>query len=59
VDAQGSDAIKGGFKFIAAAVNLNNEPWGFYVGSKQFVLQREYYKPTYTFGIRWDMEHAR
>ena len=28
---------------------LNNEVFAFYQGSSQFPIQREYYKPTYTF----------
>jgi hypothetical protein len=53
VDAQGSYRIGRGFEAIVSGLNLNNEPFGFYQGSKQFFIQREYYKPTYTFGIRW------
>jgi TonB-dependent receptor len=54
VDAQGSFRIRRGLTFIAAALNLNNEVFGFYNGSEQFPIQREYYKPTYTFGFRWE-----
>jgi hypothetical protein len=54
VDLQRSYRIGKGFTAIASALNLNNEVFGFYVGSPQFVLQREYYWPTYTFGLRWD-----
>jgi TonB-dependent receptor len=54
VDAQGSYRIGKGWTFIASALNLNNEVFGFYNGSPQFVLQREYYWPTYSFGFRWD-----
>jgi TonB-dependent receptor len=55
VDAQGSFRIRSGLTFIAAALNLNNEVFGFYNGSPQFPIQREYYTPTYTFGFRWDL----
>jgi TonB-dependent receptor len=55
VDAQGSFRIRRGLTFIAAGLNLNNEVFGFYNGSPQFVVQREYYTPTYTFGFRWDL----
>jgi hypothetical protein len=34
-------------------LNLNNEVFGYYQGSDQFVNQREYYKPTYTGGLRY------
>jgi hypothetical protein len=54
VDAQGSYHIGKGFSAIISGLNLNNEPFGFYNGSPQFMIQREYYKPTYTFGLRWD-----
>jgi len=54
VDLQGSYRIHRGLYFTAAALNLNNEVFGFYYGSPQFVTQREYYKPTYTFGFRWE-----
>jgi len=54
VDLQGSFRIRQGVYFTAAALNLNNEVFGFYYGSPQFVNQREYYKPTYTFGFRWE-----
>ena len=54
VDLQGSFRIRRGLEFTAAALNLNNAVFGFYYGSPQFVTQREYYKPTYTFGLRWE-----
>jgi TonB-dependent receptor len=54
VDLQGSFRIRRGLDFTASALNLNNEVFGFYYGSPQFVNQREYYKPTYSFGFRWD-----
>jgi TonB-dependent receptor len=54
VDLQGSYRIRNGLYFTAAGLNLNNEVFGFYYGSPQFVNQREYYKPTYTFGFRWE-----
>jgi hypothetical protein len=40
---------------IFSGLNLNNEVFGFYQGSPQYFIQREYYKPTYTFGLRWDL----
>jgi hypothetical protein len=53
VDVQGSYRIARGWTAVVSGLNLNNAPFGFYNGSPQFVLQREYYKPTYTFGFRW------
>ncbi len=35
-------------------LNLNNEVFGFYNGSPQYMTQREYYKPTYSASLRWD-----
>jgi TonB-dependent receptor len=56
IDAQGSFRVGGGVTVIASGLNLNNEVFGFYNGSPQFVLQREFYKPTFKFGIRWDLQ---
>jgi TonB-dependent receptor len=53
LDLQGSYRIKGGLKFIASALNLTNEVFGFYYGSPQYPNQREYYSRTYSFGFRW------
>ncbi|MGH9776247.1 MAG: TonB-dependent receptor [Candidatus Acidiferrales bacterium] len=54
VDAQGSYRLGKGWTAIASALNLNNAVFGFYNGSPQFFIQREYYRPTYSFGFRWD-----
>ena len=54
VDAQGSYRIRKGLSFLVGGLNLNNEPFGFYQGSKQYFIQREFYKPTFTFGFRWE-----
>jgi len=40
-------------------LNLNNEVFGFYFGSEPYWTQREYYQPSYTFGLRWDLHHER
>ena len=42
-----------GFSLIAYGLNLTNEVFGFYNGSPQYVVQREYYKPTFALGLRW------
>jgi hypothetical protein len=34
-------------------LNLNNEVFGFYQGSEQFPIQREYYSRTISAGLRW------
>jgi TonB-dependent receptor len=59
VDAQGSIYLGKGFTATVAGLNLNNEVFGFYQGSPQFPIQREYYKPTYTLGLRWDLRHEK
>ena len=52
-DTQASYKLPFGFQIYAYALNLNNEVFGFYNGSTQYVVQREYYHPTYAGGIRW------
>jgi hypothetical protein len=59
VDAQASVYLWKGFTAIASGLNLNNAVFGFYQGSPQFFIQREYYKPTYTFGLRWELGHEK
>ena len=53
VDVQGSYNIAHGIQVYAYGLNLNNEVFGFYNGSPQYVVQREYYKPTYAGGVRY------
>jgi TonB-dependent receptor len=52
-DTQASYKLPKGFEVYAYGLNLNNEVFGFYNGSPQYVVQREYYHPTYAGGIRW------
>jgi TonB-dependent receptor len=52
-DIQGSYRIHKGLQFIASGLNLSNEPFGFYQGSGVYPIQREFYKPTVSFGMRW------
>ena len=53
VDAQATYRVWKGLSLLVSGLNLNNEVFGYYTGSDQFVNQREYYKPTYTGGLRW------
>jgi TonB-dependent receptor len=53
VDAQGSFRMYRGLHLIIAGLNLTNEVFGFYNGSTQYPIQREYYKPSYIFGVRY------
>jgi outer membrane receptor protein involved in Fe transport len=57
VDAQASYYIGKGFTAMALGQNMNNEVFGFYNGSSQYMTQREYYKPTYSGGLRWTLHH--
>jgi len=54
VDAQGSIRLGHGLSFIAYGLNLTNEVFGFYQGNSQYMIQREYYQPTYAAGFRWN-----
>jgi TonB-dependent receptor len=55
VDAQASYYLFKGFTLIASGENMNNEVFGFFNGSPKYMTQREYYKPTYSFGLKWDL----
>jgi hypothetical protein len=59
VDAQASYRIGKGFEGYIQGLNLTNEVFGFYYGSPQYVVQREYYHPTYGAGIRWTSRHDK
>jgi TonB-dependent receptor len=54
VDAQVSYRVYKGISAVVSGLNLNNEVFGYYQGSTPFVNQREYYKPTYTGGLRYN-----
>ncbi|HEV2730944.1 MAG TPA: TonB-dependent receptor, partial [Terriglobales bacterium] len=53
VDAQAAFRMYRGIQLIVSGLNLTNEVFGFYNGSTIFPIQREYYKPTYLFGLRY------
>jgi TonB-dependent receptor len=53
VDAKASYYLGKGFTVIGIGENMNNAVFGFYNGSIQYMVQREYYKPTYSGGVRW------
>jgi len=59
VDAQGSVYLGKGLTATVSGLNLNNAVFGFYQGSQQFFIQREYYRPTYSFGLRWNLQHEK
>ena len=58
-DTQASYTLPKGFQVYAYGLNLNNEVFGFYNGSPQYVVQREYYHPTYAGGIRWTLSREK
>jgi TonB-dependent receptor len=55
VDAQVSYLIPHGhgLRTIVSMLNLNNEVFGFYMGSEKYPIQREYYGPSISWGLRW------
>jgi len=57
VDSQMSYRLPKGFEVYGQGLNLTNEVFGFYFGSPQYVVQREYYHPTYGGGVRWTSHH--
>jgi TonB-dependent receptor len=59
VDAQAAFRMYKGLQFIFAGLNLTNEVFGFYNGSPQYPIQREYYKPSYEFGLRYTLSGER
>ena len=59
VDAEGSVRMSHGFSFVMYGLNLTNEVFGFYQGSPQYMIQREYYKPSIAAGFRWSLPEAK
>ena len=59
VDVQGSVALAHGLSFVMYGLNINNEVFGFYNGSPQYMVQREYYRPTIAAGMRWSPTHEK
>jgi TonB-dependent receptor len=58
-DAQGSVRLNHGLSFVMYGLNINNEVFGFYNGSPQYMVQREFYKPTIAAGLRWSPLHEK
>ena len=52
IDAQAVIRIHRTMSVVVSGLNLNNEVFGFYNGSPQYVVQREFYKPTFAIGVR-------
>jgi TonB-dependent receptor len=57
VDAQASLRMYRGLHLIVAGLNLTNEVFGFYNGSTPYPIQREYYKTSYMFGLRYTLSN--
>jgi TonB-dependent receptor len=52
LDAQASYAVNRQLQFVVSLLNLNNEVFGFYQGSPQYPIQREFYNRTVSIGVR-------
>jgi hypothetical protein len=52
---QGSYRLYKSLQVIASGLNRSNEVFGFYNGSGIYPVQREYYRPTVSFGLRWQL----
>ena len=59
VDAQASYRVFKDLSAVVSGLNLNNEVFGYYTGSTQFVNQREYYKATISGGVRYNFGKGR
>jgi hypothetical protein len=58
VDAQGVIGIRHNLSLVVSGLNLTNEVFGFYQGSSQYMIQREYDQPTFSAGFRWTPTRA-
>jgi hypothetical protein len=54
VDAQASFRVQRSLTVLWQGLNLTDQVFGFYNGSPWYITQREYYRPTYSFGLRWE-----
>jgi TonB-dependent receptor len=59
VDAQATFRIIRNLQAVVYGLNLTNEVFGFYNGSPQYVVQREYYKPTYAGGLKYTFSREK
>jgi len=59
VDAQITAHLSRHLSAMAYGLNLNNEVFGYYTGSTNFVNQREYYKATYAAGLKYTFTSER
>jgi TonB-dependent receptor len=54
-DTQGSYRVYKNLQVVGSILNMSNEVFGFYNGSGIYPVQREYYRPTYSFGLHWTL----
>lgn len=54
LDANASYAITDWMRVFVEANNLTNQPLRYYQGVQSRTMQMEYYKPRYTFGLKFD-----
>jgi TonB-dependent receptor len=59
IDAQAGARLYRGLHLNVEGLNLNNEVFGFYNGSPKYLTQREFYKPTYSATLRWNLGGER
>ena len=52
LDAQAGYRLRNGMEFFVQVLNITNEVFGFYNGSEQFPIQREYYGWSTSLGMR-------
>jgi hypothetical protein len=53
VDASLDVALKGNTQLVLQGLNLNNAPFGYYVGTSHTYIQRELYGTTATLAVRY------
>jgi TonB-dependent receptor len=58
-DIQGNFRMYKGLELVVSGLNLSNEVFGFYQGSTIYPVQREFYKPSVIFGMRWSSASER
>ena len=59
IDLEGTYQLPKGFTAVAYGQNLNNEVFGFYNGSPNYPVQREFYGQTFGGGLRWSPPQRR
>lgn len=55
LDANASYKVTPQLRIFGEANNLTNQPLRYYQGSKERMMQLEYYKPRFTLGVKFDM----